>query len=94
MHAAAALLGSPALADQGYHGAGIGVHSPVEGARLAPSTATRNQLLIRLRADGARGVALLKTRWGALRHVRLCPQRIGAMAAAASVPTTAERPIR
>src|SRR3712207_1502268 len=35
VHAAAALLGLPALADKGYHGAGIGVHTPVKGARLA-----------------------------------------------------------
>jgi len=93
VHAAAALLGLPAPADKGYHGAGIGVHTPAKGARLAPSTSTRNQLLTRLRAEGERGIALLKTRWKALRHVRLCPQRIGAIAAAALVLTTAERPI-
>jgi DDE superfamily endonuclease len=94
VHAAAALLGLTALADKGYHGAGIGVHTPAKGARLAPSTLTRNQLLTRLRAEGERGIVLLKTRWKALRHVRLCPQRIGAIAAAALVLTTAERPIR
>jgi hypothetical protein len=94
VHAAAALLGLTALADKGYHGAGIGVHTPAKGARLAPSTSTRNQLLTRLRAEGERGIVLLKTRWKALRHVRLCPQRIGAIAAAALVLTTAERPIR
>ena len=93
-HAAAALLGLPALADKGYPGAGIGVHTPAKGAPLAPSTATRHQLLTRLRAEGERGIALLKTRWKALRHVRLCPQRIGAIAAAALVLTTAERPVR
>ena len=87
VHAAAALLGLPALADKGYHGAGIGVHTPAKGARLAPSTSTRNQLLTRLRAEDERGIALLKTRWKALRHVRLCPQRIGAIAAAALVLT-------
>ena len=94
LHAAAALLGLPALADKGYHGAGIGIHTPAQGAHLAPSTSTRNQLLTRLRAEGERGIALLKTRWKALRHVRLCPQRIGAIAAAALVLTIAERPIR
>jgi hypothetical protein len=79
VHAAAALLGLPALAalaalaDKGYHGAGIGIHMPAKGAHLAPSTATRNQLLTRLRAEGERGIALLKTRWKALRHVRLGP---------------------
>ena len=50
--------------------------------------------MTRLRAEGERGIALLKTRWKALRHVRLCPQRIGAIAAAALVLTIAERPIR
>ena len=94
LHAAAALLGLPALADKGYHGAGIGIHTPAKGAHLAPSTATRNRLLTRLRAEGERGIALLKTRWKPLRHVRLCPQRIGAIAAAALVLTIAERPIR
>jgi hypothetical protein len=97
LHAAAALLGLPALAalaDKGYTGAGIGIHTPAKGARLAPSTSTRNRLLTRLRAEGERGIALLQTRWKALRHVRLCPQRIGAIAAAALVLTIAERPIR
>jgi hypothetical protein len=94
LHAAAALLGLPALADKGYHGAGIGIHTPAKGAHLAPSTATRNRLLTRLRAEGERGIALLKTRWKALRRIRLCPQRIGAVVAAALVLTTAERPIR
>jgi len=37
LHAAAALLGLPALADKGYHGAGIGIHTPAKGAHLAPS---------------------------------------------------------
>src|SRR3954464_4334758 len=38
LHAAAALLGLPALADKGYDGAGIGVHTPAKGGNLAPST--------------------------------------------------------
>ena len=94
LHAAAALLGLPTLADKGYDGAGIGVHTPAKGGRLAPSTACRNQLLTRLRAEGERGIALLKTRWKALHRIRLCPQRIGAILAAALVLTSAERPIR
>ena len=94
LHAAAAVLGLPALADKGYDGAGIGIHTPVKGGNLAPSSACRNQLLSRLRAEGERGIALLKTRWKALRRIRLCPQRIGAIVAAALVLTTAERPIR
>ena len=94
LHAAASLLGLATLADKGYDGAGIGIHTPAKGAHLAPSTATRNRLLTRLRAEGERGIALLKTRWKALRRIRLCPQRIGAVVAAALVLTTAERPIR
>jgi hypothetical protein len=94
LQVAAALLGLPALADKGYDGAGIGIHTPAKGANLAPSSACRNRLLTRLRAEGERGIALLKTRWKALRRIRLCPQRIGAIVAAALVLTTAERPIR
>jgi hypothetical protein len=94
LQAAAALLGLPALADKGYDGAGIGIHTPAKGGNLAPSSDCRNQLLTRLRAEGERGIALLKTRWKALRRIRLCPQRIGAIVAAALVLTTAERPIR
>ncbi|SFT80748.1 DDE superfamily endonuclease [Geodermatophilus amargosae] len=62
LHAAAALLGLPTLADKGYDGAGIGVHTPAKGDHLAPSTATRNRLLPRLRAEGKRSIALPKTR--------------------------------
>jgi hypothetical protein len=53
-----------------------------------------NELIGCLRAEGERGNALLKTRWRALRRIRLCPQRIGAIVAAALVLTTLERPIR
>ncbi len=45
-------------------------------------------------AEGERGIALLKTRWKALHRIRLCPQRIGAIVAAALVLISAERPIR
>jgi hypothetical protein len=77
VHAAAALLGSPALADTGYHSAGIGVRTPAKGARLAPSTSTRDQLLTRLRAEGERGIALLKTRWK--RYARSACARSGSV---------------
>jgi DDE superfamily endonuclease len=92
--AAAALLGLPALADKGYAGAGAGVLIPTKGGGLHPDNLTRNQLIGCLRAQGERGIALLKTRWKALNRIRLCPQRIGAIAKAALVLTTAERPIR
>jgi len=94
LHAAAALLGLPSLADKGYADAGAGIHTPVKGGHLHPDTAARNQLIGCLRAEGERGIALLKTRWKALRRIRLCPQRIGAIVAAALVLTTLERPIR
>jgi DDE superfamily endonuclease len=94
LHAVASLLGLPSLADKGYDGAGAGIHTPAKGSGLHPDTATRNQLIGCLRAEGERGIALLKTRWKALRRIRLCPQRIGAVVAAALVLTTLERPIR
>src|SRR3954470_21627261 len=62
LHAAAALLGLPALADKGYDGAGAGIHTPVKGGGLHPDTAARNELIGCLRAQGERGIALLKTR--------------------------------
>ena len=94
VYAAAALLGLPALADKGYAGAGAGVLIPTKGANLHPDNTARNRLLGCLRAQGERGIALLKTRWRALGRIRLCPQRIGAIAKAALVLTRAERPIR
>jgi hypothetical protein len=94
LHAAAALLGLPALADKGYDGAGAGVLTPTKGGHLHVDDLTRNQLIGCLRAQGERGIALLKTRWRALNRIRLCPQRIGAIAKAALVLTAAERPIR
>jgi hypothetical protein len=87
----AAAAGLPTLTDKGYTGAGIGIKVPVKGRHLAPDTATRNQLINALRAPGERGNAILKTRWTALRRIRLCPQRIGAIAAAALVLSTLER---
>src|SRR4051812_40887620 len=93
LHAAAALLGLPALADKGYDGAGAGVLTPTKGRGLHPDNLTRNLLIGCLRAEGER-IALLKTRWKALNRIRLCPQRIGAITKAALVLTRAERPIR
>jgi hypothetical protein len=90
----ATALGLAALADKGYDGAGAGVLTPTKGGNLHPDNLTRNQLIGCLRAQGERGIALLKTRWKALNRIRLCPQRIGAIAKAALVLTTAERPIR
>src|SRR4051794_23771169 len=94
LYAAAALLGLPALADKGYDGAGAGILTPTKGANLHPDNAARNELLGCLRAQGERGIAVLKARWKPLTRTRLSPQRIGAIPAAALVLTTAERPIR
>jgi hypothetical protein len=94
LYAAAALLGLPTLADKGYDSAGAGVLTPTKGGNLHPDNLARDRLLGCLRAQGERGIALLKTRWKALNRIRLCPQRIGAIVKAALVLTTAERPIR
>src|ERR687884_846 len=50
-----------------------------------PAPPCRNRLLTGLRAEAERGIAVLKTRWKALDRIRLCPRRIGAIAAAALV---------
>lgn len=87
----AAAHGLPTLTDKGYDGAGIGIQVPTKGRNLAPDTTCRNSLLTALRAIGERGNALLKTRWTALRRIRLCPRRIGHVVAAALVLSTLER---
>src|SRR3954463_10625501 len=62
LHAAAALLGLPALADKGYDGAGAGVLTATKGGNLHPDNLTRNQLIGCLRAPGERANTRLKTR--------------------------------
>lgn len=88
---AAAARGLPTLADPAYHGAGIGVHTPVkqpaDGRRLAVDNRTYNALLRSLRCVGERGFALLTRRWRVLQHVTACPQRIEDIAKAALVLT-------
>lgn len=86
----AAAAGLPTLTDKGYAGAGIGIHTPTKGRNLAPDNATRNTLLTALRAIGERGNAILK-KWKALTRIRLSPERIGDIAAAAIVLSTLER---
>jgi len=83
--------GLPTLADKGYRGAGIGVHSPVKGHNLHVSNASYNMLLIALRAIGERANAELKQRWKCLRRIRLCPSRIGDIVAAGIVLSTLQR---
>jgi hypothetical protein len=90
---AASQLHLPTLADGGYHGAGIGVHTttktPPQG-RLEPDTQTRNLLLRSLRCLGERGFALLTQRWRTLQHVTVSPRRIGHITQAALVLTHVE----
>lgn len=88
---AAAARGLPTLADPAYHGAGIGVHTPVkqpaDGRRLAVDNRTYNTLLRSLRCVGERGFALLTRRWRVLQHVTACPRKIEDIAKAALVLT-------
>jgi hypothetical protein len=88
---AASQLRLPTLADGGYSGSGIGVHTPVpqpdDHQALHPDTRCYNQLLRALRCLGERGFALLVGRWRALQHITASPHRIGAIAKAALVLT-------
>jgi hypothetical protein len=83
----------PALADNGYEGAGAGVHVPVKKpvkGELDADTKTRNILLRGLRYQGERGFALMSQRWQILKHVTVSPTTIGDIAKAALVLTQIE----
>jgi hypothetical protein len=95
---AASQLDLPTLADLGYEGAGIGVHTPIKVPvkkaidgnqldRLDPDNRTYNTLLRALRALGERGFALLTQRWRTLQHITTSPTRIGDITRAALVLT-------
>jgi hypothetical protein len=88
---AAAARGLPTLADPGYDGARIGVHTPTkqptDGRQLDIDTRTYNMLLRSLRCLGERGLALLTQRWRALQHVTASPTKIGDLAKAALILT-------
>ena len=86
----AAAKGLPTLADKGYAGAGIGIHTPFKGTNLDPDKRSYNRMQRALRAPAERGNALLKD-YRALRHVTLSPHRIGAIVAATLVITTMRR---
>jgi hypothetical protein len=86
----AAATGLPTLADPGYEGAGLGIHSPVKQpatGELDINTRTRNALQRSLRCLGERGFALLTQRWRTLQHITASPSRIGDIARAALVLT-------
>ncbi|WP_226360854.1 transposase family protein [Pseudonocardia sp. ICBG1142] len=76
------------LADLGYEGESDRLTVPIKtrsGAGLCPDQRTVNVLHSATRAIAERGNALLKNTFRALRHLSLCPQRIGAITAAALV---------
>lgn len=91
---AAAHLDLPALADGGYDGCGIGVHTPIKqpsGSQILDiDTRTRNTLLRGLRCLGERGFAVLTGRWRALQHFTTSPSKIGTIVKAALVLTQFE----
>lgn len=91
---ASSQLDLPTLADPGYEGTGIGVHTPVKqpahGRPIDVDTQTSNALLRSLRCLGERGFALLTGRWRSLRHLTSSPRRIGDIVKAALVLTHAE----
>lgn len=91
---AAAAQGLTTLADQGYQGTGIGIHTPTkapaDGNTLDADTVCRTMLLTSLRCLGERAAALLTTRWKALARITLCPKRIGSIIKAALVLTQFE----
>jgi hypothetical protein len=88
---AASQLDLPTLADSGYEGTGIGVHTPIKqpagGRALDADNRTYNALLRGLRCLGERGFAVLVGRWRALRHFTCSPEKIGTIVKAALVLT-------
>jgi hypothetical protein len=90
---AATHLNLQTLADGGYEGAGIGVHTPVKqpaGERLDVDNRAYNALLRGLRALGERGFALLSQRWKTLQRITISPERSGNLVKAALVLTQFE----
>jgi hypothetical protein len=89
---AASHLGLPALADGGYEGAGIGVHTPIkqpagDQVPLDVDNRTYNALLRGLRCLGERGFAVLTRRWRTLHHTTASLSKIGDIVKAALVLT-------
>lgn len=83
---AASQLNLPTLADGGYDGTGIGVHTPIKqpaGQKLHADNRTYNALLRGLRALGERGFAILTRRWRTLHHITASPRKIGPIVQAA-----------
>lgn len=78
----------PFLADKGYQGTGIGVHTPIKDSNPGMDNRAYDALLSGMRAIGERANALLVQHWAALRRVTLSPSRIGDIFAAAFVLPT------
>ena len=78
---AASTLDLPTLADSGYDGTGLGIHTPYKqpgnGRRLAVDNRTHNLLLRSMRCLGERGFAILTGRWRSLRHTTVSPRKLG-----------------
>ncbi|MQA62356.1 MAG: IS5/IS1182 family transposase [Actinophytocola sp.] len=91
---AASQLSLPTLADGGYEGTGIGVHTPIKqpagGQKLHADNRTYNALLRGLRALGERGFAVLTGRWRTLHHITASPRKISKIVKAALVLTQIE----
>ena len=91
---AASHLDLPTLADGGYDGCGIGVHTPIKQPAgdqvLDIDNRSYNALLRGLRCLGERGFAVLTGRWRALHHFTASPSKIGDIVNAALVLTQFE----
>jgi hypothetical protein len=91
LHWAAAHLDLPTLADGGYDGAGIGVHTPIKHPTgdqiLDVDNRACNALLRGLRCIGERGFTVLTGRWRTLHHITTSPSKISNIVKAALVPT-------
>lgn len=88
---AASHLDLPTLADGGYDGSGIGVHTPIKQPAgdqiLDVDNRTYNALLRGLRCLGERGFAILTGRWRTLHHITASPTKISNIVKAALVLT-------
>lgn len=86
--------GNLTLADGGYEGTGIGVHTPIKqppGTQvLDADNRTYNALLRGLRSLGERGFALLTGRWRTLQRITASPSKIGSIIQAALALTHLE----
>jgi DDE superfamily endonuclease len=84
---AASHLDLSTLADGGYEGAGVGVHTPIKQPGgdqvLDVDNRAYNALLRGLRCLGERGFAVLTGRWRTLHHITASPSRISAIVKAA-----------